>query len=195
MRIIIFIFFFIYACSCNGQKIRLDSKYYLPAEFLKPQRWLNSDSIRQKFRTSDTDILITTVPSGRIPKQLDFLTQFNLHIRQSGLSSLRTLLNLSIAEYKNAFPYLVYFLTDTSTANKVNFDGDPNKINDFQFYKNHLLNSKNLNSVSTRVSFILNDLTGENFAIVRPNSTMAELKFYQNLWIEWINNLKRSANK
>ncbi len=99
-----------------------------------------------------------------------------------------------INNYQEAFGYLVARLTDkrkvglTGTADLI--IDDRMETNDLKSYGHGGVIFEDIFTISGRASWILNQLTGENFAEVHGNLTKDEAKKFKLLWVKYIKKLK-----
>jgi hypothetical protein len=96
----------------------------------------------------------------------------------------------AIKNYTEAFPYLISLLTDTTTVGLTNSADLIIPGRNLPFYGHGGVIDEDIFTVAGRASYILNDLTGESFAVVRPTTPMIELKNFQLLWLAWIEKTK-----
>ncbi len=179
---------------CFGQTNPLP-EYYLPNTFSKPMNWVNAEKMRHEDVKIDTghnqEISINQIPHHRISRELTFSNKLGFIKGQSDLYSFLEAKRQAILQYEKYFPYLISFLTDTTNVGLSNIDYPMIFTKDSPFLADTLIIKENLTSVAGRASCILNELTGETFAVVRPETTIPELNQYQLLWIVWIQKLDR----
>ena len=162
------------------------SKYQLPKHFSKPKKWLKADEERKG--------MLGDWYGGSYPDT------FNL---QNALSLIDTAKDMSfgsakswcIKNYKIAFPYLIARLSDkrkiglNNTADLIIWDRIG--AGDLTFYGHGGVISEDVFTVAGRASWILNQLTGEEFAVVHGNLTKGQSEKFKSLWIGYINKLKK----
>jgi hypothetical protein len=99
-----------------------------------------------------------------------------------------------IKNYREAFPHLVARLSAkkkiglTITADLI----IPDRLatNELKFYGHGGMIREDLFTVAGRASWILNEITGESFAVVGGGMTVAEAENFKALWGAWIRKLK-----
>jgi hypothetical protein len=96
-----------------------------------------------------------------------------------------------IKNYQVSFPYLVQMITDTSYVGLTNTHDLIIPGRTTRFDGHGAVVKEDLFRVSGRSSYILNQLTGENFAVVTTKSAYSELVRFQQMWRDWINRLPR----
>lgn len=162
------------------------SKYTLPKYFKKPKKWLTADKDRKEMSRDWY--------GGSYPDS------FKLH---NALALIDTATDLSfvsakswcIKNYDQAFPYLIARLTDKrkiglkNTADLIIWDRIGS--GDLKFYGHGGIITEDIFTVAGRASWILNQLTGEEFAIVHGDLTQKQAEKFKTLWIEYIKKLKK----
>ena len=109
--------------------------------------------------------------------------------------SFRSAKSWCIKNYKQAFPYLVARLSDKrkiglkNTADLIIWDRIG--TGDLQFYGHGGAITEDVFTVAGRASWILNQLTGEEFAVVHGNLTQEEAEKFKELWIKYVDKLKK----
>ncbi len=162
-------------------------KYQLPDNFKKPENWIKADKERTGFlgdwfgnKYSDTMNLHYALAIIDTAKQLSLIGSAN---------------SWCINNYQKAFPYLVARLSDkrkiglTNTADLIIWDRLG--TGDLDFYGHGGCITEDIFTVAGRASWILNQLTGENFAEVYGNYTEKQSEEYKTLWVQFIDNLKK----
>lgn len=161
------------------------SKYKLPDNFKKPEKWLKADEARKG--------MLGDWYGG------SYDDTFNL---QNALALIDTATDMSfgsakswcIKNYRQAFPYLIARLSEKrkialkNTADLIIWDRIAS--GDLKFYGHGSCITEDLFTVAGRASWILNQLTGENFAEVYGNLTPQDAEKFKKQWTEYINNLK-----
>jgi len=180
---------------CFGQT-KPSQSYYLPKTFSKTIYWHRADKLRENLLNKDTSennkqVVAPNFNGGRISEPITFSDYLRIIKKQSDFFTFLAAKNQAILEYKKYFPYLIDFLTDTSYVGLSDADNSLLFKNNSPFLADTLIIKENLQTVSGRAACILNELTGESFAIVQPSTKMAELKKYQLLWVDWIRKLKK----
>ncbi|UAY50935.1 hypothetical protein [Ferruginibacter albus] len=163
------------------------SKYALPTYFVKPEKWLQADKER---KGEMGDWYGDTYPDG-----------FNL---QNALALIDTAKDLSfgaakswcIKNYTIAFPYLIARLSDkrkiglNNTADLIIWDRIAS--GDLEFYGHGGVITEDVFTVAGRASWILDQLTGEEFAVVHGNLTEQQSEKFKLLWVSYIKKLKNN---
>jgi hypothetical protein len=94
-----------------------------------------------------------------------------------------------IDNFKSSVPILIEMLTDTTKVGLENTGDliiwDRVQSKELKFYGHGAIIMEDIFTIAGRCSHILNELTGENFALVHMTTTTAELKTYQKLWRSW----------
>jgi hypothetical protein len=162
------------------------SKYSLPNNFKKTKKWVKADEERKGMlgdryggSYSDTFYLQNALAL------IDTATDMSFGSAKSWC----------IKNYIQAFPYLVARLSDKrkiglkNTADLIIWDRIGS--GDLEFYGHGGIITEDVFTVSGRASWILNQLTGENFAEVHGNLTRQDAERFKNLWIAYIVKLKK----
>lgn len=162
------------------------SSYTLPAHFTKPKKWLQADKDRKG--------MLGDWYGGSYPDS------FNL---QNALALIDTATDMSfgsakswcIKNYQIAFPYLLARLSDkrkiglNNTADLIIWDRIGS--GDLTFYGHGGCITEDVFTVAGRASWILNQLTGENFAVVHGDLTLQQATKFKQLWTDYISRLKK----
>lgn len=157
------------------------NNFSLPSKFKKNDRWLKEENIRRSLLTYHSGPLDTITLDGAL---------LNLR-KEKSYSTFLTVKSWCIRNYQLTFPYLVSMLTDTSTVG-LTYTTEliiPGRTST-QTGRGNMV-KEDLFRVCGRSSYILNQLTGENFAVVTPSTTLKELIRYQQMWKDWIARLPR----
>jgi hypothetical protein len=181
--LLFWLFLFVISNMNSFGQENLPHNYYLPKSFKKTLLWIRADEYRNKSSDNADDKAVNVIINGRIARELKLNDWLDIIKRQSDLLTFLHIKDLVISNYDTVFPYLINFLVDSTT---VGIDNVTN-INDIS---NSELQS--LSTIAGRASFILNELTGENFCAIQRNSVNSELKRCQELWIAWIKRLKKA---
>ncbi len=184
--IIVFLLVFITAPSF-AHRARWDdfaqtnSAHKLPKTFSKTELWMKTDKVgphiygRHEYEYSDSMSLKHFI---RIMKGVENYGIYN--DAQCWAEK----------NYVQAFPYLIDMLTDTTTVGLTNTADLIIPGRNLPFYGHGGVSQEDLFTVCGRASHILNDLTGESFAVVHPGTSPKELKKFQRLWTDWIGKLQ-----
>jgi len=161
------------------------SKYKLPDKFKKPKKWLKADEERKG--------MLGDWYGGSYSDTFDL---------QDALALIDTATDMSfgsakswcIKNYQQAFPYLIARLSDKrkiglkNTADLIIWDRIG--TGDLKFYGHGGCITEDVFTVAGRASWILNQLTGENFAEVHGNLSQQDAEEFKKLWTEYIDKLK-----
>ncbi len=162
------------------------SKYQLPDSFSKPLRWLEKEKERDgEWRLdfyspySDTFNLSTALGYIDTAKNFDKVCKAK---------------SWCIDNYEICFPYLISRLAKKKKVDLINtadlIIGDRMGTGDLAFYGHGGGMEEDIFTIAGRASWILNDLTGEEFAIVHGRLTKTEAENFKSLWVEYIHALK-----
>jgi hypothetical protein len=159
------------------------NQYRLPDNFVKPKKWNDAEKSR-----IDHEFYGATYPD-----------TFDL---QDALATIDTAKNFwtvcaakswCIKNYNQAFPFLVARLT---IKTKVGLQNTADLIiwdrigsGDLKFFGHGGGMQEDIFTIAGRASWILNELTGEEFAVVHGSMTEVKAKEYKRLWTEYINEL------
>jgi hypothetical protein len=160
-------------------------KYQLPKAFKKPTYWEKADKDRASFG----------ILSGR-----EYPDTFELKDALTIIDTAKQYYQVRIAEswciknYTHAFPYLIGRLSDKRKVGLKN-TADliiPDRLGtgELKFYGHGFFVPEDLFTIAGRASWILNRLTGENFAVVQGNLTKQQAEKFKQEWIKYINGLK-----
>ncbi len=161
------------------------SKYNLPTVFEKPENWREAEKSRVKFEKYGNN----------------YSENFNL---EDALSIIDTAKNFGtimsakswcLNNFEIAFPNLV---TRLSMKKKIGLENsadlliwDRIRTGDLKFYGHGGGMNEDIFTIAGRASWILNELTGEKFATVQINMTRNQTIEYKNMWMEYIEKLKK----
>jgi hypothetical protein len=185
--IIITFFLFMFGIVSFGQT-NPNSEYYLPKTFSKTKLWIKAD--KERAGTNYNGTVVVVGYNGTVPDSMklsDFLTSIKT---QKSFSTFLDSKSWAVKNYSLVFPYLISLLTDTTTVGLTNTADLIIPGRNMKFYGHGGVIEEDIFTVSGRASYILNELTGENFAVVHPTTTMTELKNFQTFWTNWIKKLK-----
>ena len=161
-------------------------KYKLPDTFSKPAKWLENEKERNgEFRIDyfspypDSFKLLTALSYIDTAKEFDKVCKAK---------------SWCIDNFKTCFPLLVARLSYKEKIGLINtadlIIGDRMSTGDLAFYGHGGFVNEDLFTIAGRASWILNDLTGEEFASVHGRLTKEEAENYKALWIKYIQTLK-----
>ena len=161
-------------------------RYKLPDTFSKPAKWLQKEKERNGerrldyFRPYPDSFKLSTALS-----YIDTAKEFDKVCKAK---------SWCIGNFKTCFPFLVARLSYkekiglTNTADLI--IGDRMGTGDLIFYGHGGFVNEDLFTIAGRASWILNDLTGEEFASVHGRLSKEEAQNYKVLWIKYIKSLK-----
>ena len=162
------------------------SKYQLPRQFSKPKKWLKADEERKG--------MLGDWYGGSYPDTFDLKDALAL-IDTAKDMSFGSAKSGCIKNYQIAFTYLVARLSDkrkiglTNTADLIIWDRIGS--GDLTFYGHGGSITEDVFTVAGRASWILNQLTGEEFAVVHGNLTKEQSERFKKHWIDYLNKLKQ----
>jgi hypothetical protein len=162
------------------------SKYQLPRQFSKSKKWLKADEERKG--------MLGDWYGDSYPDTFDLQDALFL-IDTAKDMSFGSAKSWCIKNYQIAFPYLIARLSDkrkiglNNTADLIIWDRIGS--GDLTFYGHGGCITEDVFTVAGRASWILNQLTGEEFAVVHGNLTKEQSEKFKNLWIDYINKLKK----
>ncbi|MCD6065982.1 MAG: hypothetical protein K0S33_808 [Bacteroidetes bacterium] len=162
------------------------SAYRLPTVLNKPQTWKKRDA--ERMGPLGNSYLVTYTDTLNLEKVLQILDGekefYQICAAKSWCNN----------HYKEVFPYLVARLT---SKQKIGLDNSADLIiwerintGDMKFYGHGGSLDYDLFTTAGRVSWILNDLTGEKFAIVKAGTIRKEAMNYKLFWKEYLDKLK-----
>lgn len=174
--LILVLFFSTLALQSSG-----DSPYVLPKYFHKTEKWIKEENVRRSMATYNPNSFDTTSITGALA----------VIRKEKKLSTFLGVKAWCIKNYQVSFPYLVQMLTDTSVVGLTNTNDLIIPGRTTRFDGQGPVVKEDLFRVSGRASFILNQLTGESFAVVTSKTSYSELVRFQQLWRDWISRLPR----
>ena len=161
------------------------NQYRLPDNFVKPKRWNEAEKSR-----TDQEFYGGT-----------YRDTFDLKDALAAIDTAKNLWTLCVAKswclknYSQAFPFLVSRLT---IKTKVGLENTADLIiwerigsGDLKFYGHGGGMQEDIFTIAGRASWILNELTGEEFAVVHCSMTEVQANEYKRLWTEYIIELKK----
>lgn len=156
------------------------TKYQLPPSFEKPENWKKKMKQGEWYPGENTD----TLELSEVLMILD---------SSDGFWEICQAKSWCVKNYTKAFPHLISRLSE---KRKVGLEGTADLIiwcrlntGDLQFYGHGGIISEDLFTVSGRASWVLNEITGEEFVSVQCDLTEEESEEYKKKWIEYINQL------
>lgn len=161
------------------------SKYTLPQEFRKPKEWKKADKSRKEPYVS--------LYCGPYTDTFNLEDVMEIIDTTTNLSLLGAAETWCIHHYRQAFPYLVTRLSDKRKIGLKNtadlIISDRMGI-DLKFYGHGRGMKEDVFTIAGRASWILNELTGEEFAVVHGNMTEQDADQFKKSWLKYINALK-----
>jgi hypothetical protein len=163
------------------------AKYKLPDNFKKPKNWQKTDKERTGF--------LGDVYGNNYPDTFDLQDALAIIDTATQLSQIGSAKSWCIKNYLIAFPFLVARLSDkrkvglTNTADLIIMERLG--TGDLKFYGHGGVITEDIFTIAGRSSWILNQLTGENFAEVHGNLTKKQSEEFKKLWVIYIDKLKK----
>jgi len=160
-------------------------QYKLPDNFVKPKKWRDAEKSRIDYELygnsySDTFKLIDALAA--IDTAQDF---WNVCTAKSWC----------LKNYNQVFPFLVARLSVKIKIGLVNTADliimDRIGSGDLKFYGHGGGMQEDIFTIAGRASWILNELTGEEFAVVHGNMTENQSIEFKKLWLAYLNNLEK----
>ena len=159
-------------------------KYALPKAFEKPEKWKEAEKSRKDFErygNSYSDTFNLEDALSIIDTAKDF-------------GSIMSAKSWCINNYELAFPYLV---TRLSNKKKIGIENSADLIiwdrirtGDLKFYGHGGGMNEDIFTIAGRASWILNELTGEEFATVGIYLTGEQSIQHKKMWLTYIEKLK-----
>jgi len=161
------------------------NQYKLPDNFVKPKKWNDTEKSRTEHEFY----------GGTYPDTFDLKDALAAIDTAKNFWTVCAAKSWCIKNYNQAFPFLVARLT---IKTKVGLENTADLIiwerigsGDLKFYGHGGGMQEDIFTIAGRASWILNELTGEEFAVVHGNMTEVQAKEYKRLWTEYINELKK----
>lgn len=158
--------------------------YQLPSDFVKPEKWQEAEKTKEGYGAYGNE----------------YPDSFGLEQALSSIDTASSLWHVASAKswcldhYEEAFPHLIARLTHKK---KIGLTGTADLIihcrlstGDLKFYGHGGVIMEDIFTVAGRASWILNELTGEEFAVVSCHHSKEELQDFKQQWIEYVSNLK-----
>ncbi len=164
------------------------TSYILPSKFIKPKKWKEMEKLRE------AGDFFGDWYGNPYPNTFNLSIALSIIDTETDLSKVGSAKSWCINNYQEAFGHLVARLTDkrkvglTDTADLI--IDDRIETNDLHSYLHGGVIFEDIFTISGRASWILNQLTGENFAEVHGNLTKDEAKKFKLLWVKYIKKLK-----
>jgi len=159
---------------------KIDTFPILSKDFKKTANWIKADSDRHFYYAQYGDTLNLLKAISIIKHNKNFLVFLQAK-------------TYCIDNYKISIPKLIEMLTDTTKVGLTNTADliiwDRLQTKDLEFYGHGGIINEDIFTVAGRSSYILNELTDENFAHVHVATSLLELKTFQELWKAWFRQL------
>jgi len=162
------------------------SKYSLPDIFTKPKNWIKVEESRngelgEWYGNTYSD-------------SFNLQDALNTIDNEKELSKICSAKSWCLKNYKQAFPYLVVRLSNKKKIGLINtadlIIGDRIYTGDLKFYGHGGTVDEDIFTIAGRASWILNEITGEDFAVVHANLTKEDAEKFKVLWRDYLNTLK-----
>ena len=159
-------------------------KYRLPDRFDKPANWKKAEEAREQLEFYGNSY----------PDTFALQDALNTIDTAKAFWSVCSSKSWCLKNYDQVFPHLIARLTDktlvglTGTADLIIWDRIMS--GDLKFYGHGGGMDEDIFTVAGRASWILNELTGEEFSVVHGATTEQELIAFKQQWTEFIEKLK-----
>lgn len=164
----------------SAQNDSFSKQTILREDFEKTANWKESDQDRRFFYA-------------KYPKDFNLTTALSVIKSERDFEKFLQAKTWCIDNFKVSIPHLLILLTDTT---KVGLTGTADLIiwdrvqsGDLKFYGHGGNIPEDIFTIAGRCSYILNELTGENFLWVHMATTKKELELYRRLWKSWFGRL------
>ncbi len=159
------------------------SRYSLPENFTRPGKWAKRDN--------QGKALGIEFYAGSFPDTMKLKEILKIIDSEKDFPKVCSAKSWSLKNCTLIFPHLVARLTD---KRKVGLENTADlmiagRMDELKFYGHGGSISDDLFTVAGRASWILNEITGESFCIVRPDMTKAQAEKFKILWVEYRNKL------
>jgi hypothetical protein len=164
--------------------------YTLPNNFVKPKKWKEMEKLRE------AGDFFGDWYGNPYPNTFTLSVALSIIDTETDFSQVGSAKSWCIDNYEQVFGHLVARLTNkqkiglTGTADLI--IDDRMETNDLQSYLHGGAIDEDIFTISGRASWILNQLTGENFAEVHGNLTKDEAIKFKLLWVKYIKKLKKN---
>jgi hypothetical protein len=153
------------------------AKYQLPYNFSKPKNWEKADNERTE--------LLGEIYGNKYPDTFDLQDALAIIDTATQLSQIGSAKSWCIKNYQKAFPYLVASLSNKRKVGLINAADliiwDRLETGDLIFYGHGGVITEDIFTIAGRASWILNQLTGENFAEIHGNLTEKQSEEFKKL--------------
>jgi hypothetical protein len=170
--------------------------YRLPIQNTKPPNWIKKEKERSENEKSEV-VLSQQIPFKWVPAGYNLQKALSLIDNTKSLDTLYFAEAYCIHYYKESVPYLIQRL---GVEIKVGLDNTADLIiwdriasGDLNFYGHggSIGNGEDLFTIAGRASWILNELTGEKFAVVHMDLNEAMAENYKKGWVQYFQSLKK----
>ncbi|MBL4704950.1 MAG: hypothetical protein JKY54_10535 [Flavobacteriales bacterium] len=159
--------------------------YQLPENFVKPQNWRASEESNQEH-----EFYGNTYPDSF--KLADVLAIIDTSTNLWAVCSAKS---WCLKNGKESFPYLVTRLSMKKKVGLINTADliiwDRISTGDLEFYGHGAGMQEDIFTIAGRASWILNELTGEEFAVVHGSLSEEQAEEYKRQWKGYIDKLKQ----
>ena len=156
----------------------------MPKEFKKPDKWIEADRRASLgyFEKPNTELL-----------NMDLEKSVSVIDTETDLKKLFLARDWCRKNYKACFPVLIEKLIDTTYVGLTEFFDTmvPGRNEKSQIYGHYGVVNEDIYTRAGRASYILNQITGEDFAVVRINNDYNSLQQYKEAWIKYVKKLKK----
>ncbi|HCS19169.1 MAG TPA: hypothetical protein DIW47_01165 [Bacteroidetes bacterium] len=158
--------------------------YCLPDNFRKPEKWVEKENSRIEYE----------LYGGVYNDTFDLQDALEVIDSARNFETICSAKSWCLKNYQTVFPHLV---TRLSIKQKVGLENTADLIimdrigtGELEFYGHGGAIEEDIFTIAGRVSWILNELTGENFAVVHGNMSERQAQDFKKLWLAYINQLK-----
>ena len=159
--------------------------YQLPENFVKPKKWVDAEK----------SLVDHEFYGGTYPDTYELKDALSAIDTAKNFSTVCAAKSWCLHNYEQAFPYLVARLTMKTNVG-LNNKGDLiiwERIlsGDLTFYGHGGGMQEDIFTIAGRASWILNELTGESFAVVHGDLTEELAIEFKRLWVDYVNELEK----
>ena len=159
-------------------------RYTVPENFTKPGKWAK--------RENQNKALGIEFYGGSFPDTLKLQEVLKIIDSEKDFPKVCSAKSWSLKNYNLIVPHLIARLTD---KRKVGLENTADliiaeRMDELKFYRHGGSISDDLFTVAGRASWILNEITGENFCVVHPDMTKEQAEKFKVLWVQYINELR-----
>lgn len=154
--------------------------YHLPENFVKPKKWVDAEKSR-----FDHEFY-----GGTYPKTYELEDALSAIDTAKNFSTVCAAKSWCLHNYEQVFPFLVARLSMKTFVGLKN-TGDliiweRFLSGDLKFYGHGGGMQEDIFTIAGRASWILNELTGESFAVVHADLTEAQAIEFKRLWVDYV---------